>query len=120
MTVTIWHNPNCGTSRKVLAALREAGLTQQVVDARKPGWRAEDLRKLFADAGLTAQQALRTRGTPAEDMGLTAPEMSEQGLIEAMVVHPTLVERPFVATPWGTRLCRPAGTVQDLLALRPR
>ncbi len=116
MTVTIWHNPSCGTSRNVLAALRDAGLTPVVVDYLKTGWTADGLRTLFAAAGITARAALRVKGTDAEDRGLTDPGVTEAALIAAMVAHPVLVNRPFVQTPLGTALCRPSETVQALIA----
>ncbi|MGB4828514.1 MAG: arsenate reductase (glutaredoxin) [Paracoccaceae bacterium] len=116
MTVTIWHNPSCGTSRNVLAALRDAGLTPVVVEYLKTGWTADGLRTLFSAAGITARAALRVKGTDAEDRGLTDPGVTEAALIAAMVAHPVLVNRPFVQTPLGTALCRPSETVQALIA----
>ena len=115
MAVTIFHNPNCGTSRNVLAALREAGKAPKVVEYLKAGWTEAQLRDLFGRAGMTPRQAMRVRGTPAEELGLTDPKASDAAILKATVAHPILVERPFVATPKGVALCRPADKLQTLL-----
>ncbi|NPD15544.1 arsenate reductase (glutaredoxin) [Xinfangfangia sp. D13-10-4-6] len=116
---TIYHNPACGTSRNVLAILRAAGEAPEVVDYLKAGWNAPLLRQLFAAAGLTAAQALRVKGTPAAMLGLTGPEVPPETIIAAMIEHPILVERPFVVTPLGTALCRPAVEVGRILPHQP-
>ena len=113
--IVIFHNPNCGTSRNVLAALREAGKSPKVVEYLKVGWTEAQLKDLFARAGVTPRQALRVRGTPADELGLTDPKASDAAILKAMVAHPILVERPFVTTPKGAALCRPADRLQALL-----
>ena len=112
---TIYHNPDCGTSRKVLAALREAGHDPEVVEYKKVGWTRDQLQDVFARIGVRPRDVLRVRGTPAEELGLTAADASDDAILEAMTEHPTLVERPIVSGPSGARLCRPAETVQELL-----
>lgn len=117
--VVIHHNPDCGTSRNVLAILRAAGYTPVVIDYLTEGWTRPQLLALFAAAGLTARAALRTAKSPAEALGLTAPDVSEEQLLDAMVAHPVLVNRPIVCTPRGVRLCRPSEQVLDLLDRLP-
>ena len=117
--VTIFHNPECGTSRNVLAILRNAGYAPQVVEYLLTGWTTDQLRDLSRRAGLTLRQLLRESGTPAADLGLLAADVDEAQLIEAMLAHPILVNRPLVVTPRGVRLCRPSETVFDLLDRSP-
>lgn len=117
--VVIHHNPDCGTSRNVLAILRAAGYAPVVIDYLTEGWTRPQLLALFAAAGLTARAALRTTKSPAEALGLTAPDVSEEQLLDAMVAHPVLVNRPIVCTPRGVRLCRPSEQVLDLLDRLP-
>ncbi|MFI4975650.1 MAG: arsenate reductase (glutaredoxin) [Caulobacterales bacterium] len=112
---TIFHNPSCGTSRNVLAALREAGRAPKVVEYLKAGWTETQLRDLFKRMGVTAREAMRVRGTPAEELGLTRPGVGDKAIIAAMVAHPILVERPIVVTSKGVALCRPAEKLRDLL-----
>jgi len=119
MSVVIYHNPNCGTSRNVLAILRAAGCDPVVIEYLSEGWTRAQLLGLFAAAGLRARDALRLRGTRAEEMGLTAPDVSEAALIAAMIADPVLVNRPIVCTAKGVRLCRPSETVLDLLDALP-
>ena len=119
MTSRIWHNPRCGTSRNVLALLRAAGEAPEVILYLETSWEEAGLRRLLAAAGLTAGQALRVKGTSAEERGLTAPEVSEDQIIAAMLADPILVERPFVETAKGTALCRPTLSVLPLLARLP-
>jgi arsenate reductase (glutaredoxin) len=115
MKATIWHNPDCGTSRKTLAILRETpGIELTVVEYRKQPFTRNKLEQLFADAGLTPREALRTRGSPAEELGLI-DGASADAILEAMVVHPILVERPFVETGLGVRLCRPQEKLFEIL-----
>ena len=115
MHVTIWHNPDCGTSRKTLAILQETpGVTVEVIEYRKQPFARAKLEQLFHDAGLTPREALRTRGSPAEELGLIEGASSEQ-ILDAMVAHPILVERPFVETAKGVRLCRPQEKVREIL-----
>ena len=113
--VTIFHNPNCGTSRNVLAALRAAGKEPKVVEYLKAGWTEAQLRDLFARMGVKARDVLRVRGTPAEALGLTKPGVSEDAILKAMAREPILVERPIVVTGKGARLCRPAERLEALL-----
>ena len=115
MTATIWHNPRCSTSRQVLEALRAAGEEPEVIEYLLTGWTANGLRALLAEAGLTPRQALRAKEPLAKELGLTGPEVAGKSLIEAMVAHPVLVERPFVRTAKGTALCRPPERLADLL-----
>jgi arsenate reductase len=119
MSTVIYHNPGCGTSRNVLAILRAAGADPIVVDYLREGWTIPQLLGLFAAAGLTPREALRVARSPAEEMGLTAPGVSDATLLDAMVAHPILVNRPIVSTPKGVRLCRPSERVLDLLPALP-
>lgn len=112
---TIYHNPNCGTSRKVLGMLRDAGQEPRVVEYLKtPPTRAE-LTDLLKQMGMTPRELLRRRGTPYEELGLDDRAKTDDQLIDAILAHPILMERPVVASPRGTRLCRPAERVQELL-----
>lgn len=113
--VAIHHNPDCGTSRNVLGIIRAAGYQPTVIEYLVEGWTRPQLLALFAAANITPQQALRIARSPAEAMGLTAPGISDDQLLDAMIAHPILVNRPIVCTPKGVRLCRPSETVLDLL-----
>lgn len=114
MNATIWHNPACGTSRKTLAILQETpGVDVTIVEYLKNPYAADKLRQLFADAGLTARDALRLRGTDAEERGLK--DASEDDIIAAMAANPAYVERPIVETGKGVRLCRPQDVVHEIL-----
>lgn len=114
MKATIWHNPACGTSRKTLAILEETpGVEVTVIEYLKTPYTAEKLRQLFAAAGLTAKEALRLRGTDAEERGLT--DAGEDEIIAAMVANPAYVNRPFVETAKGVRYCRPQDVVREIL-----
>jgi arsenate reductase (glutaredoxin) len=119
MSVVIYHNPDCGTSRNVLAILRAAQADPVVIDYLSEGWTRGQLLGLFAAAGLTPRTALRVARTPAEEMGLTAAGVTDEALVAAMVAHPILVNRPIVCTPKGVRLCRPSEMVLDLLETLP-
>lgn len=114
-SVTIYHNPKCSTSRQVLELIEAAGCKPVVVEYLKAGWTKAQLKQMFASAGLTAREALRANAPEAEELGLHDPKVSEAKLIEAMVAHPILVNRPFVVTSKGTRLCRPKETVNQIL-----
>jgi arsenate reductase len=119
--VVIHHNPDCGTSRNVLAIIEAAGYTPVVIDYLREGWTRPQLLALFAAAGLTARQALRETKSPAAELGLLDPSVGEDELIAAMVQHPVLVNRPLVATPKGVKLCRPdSAVVLDLLDRLPK
>jgi arsenate reductase len=113
--VTIFHNPNCGTSRRTLEILRDKGLKPNVVEYLKAGWTREQLRDLFGRMGVRAHDILRVRGTNAHELGLTDPAASDDAVIAAMVLDPVLVERPIVDAPKGVALCRPAERVLDLI-----
>lgn len=115
MKATIWHNPDCGTSRKTLAILQEAREVElTVVEYRKQPFERVKLEQLFRDAGLSPREALRTRGSPAEELGLIEGA-ADDAIFDAMVQHPILVERPFVETDKGVRLCRPQDKVLEIL-----
>lgn len=119
MSVVIYHNPDCGTSRNVLAILRAAGIDPVVIDYLTEGWSRGQLLGLFAAADLTPRTALRVARSPAEAMGLTDPAVTDAALLDAMVAHPILVNRPIVCTRKGVRLCRPSEIVLDLLDTLP-
>ena len=118
-SVVIHHNPECGTSRNVLRLIEAAGYTPVIVEYLKTGWSKPQLQALFAAAGLTPRQALRVKKSPAVELGLTATDVSDATILDAMVAHPILVERPIVATAKGVRLCRPSEAVLDLLDRLP-
>jgi arsenate reductase len=113
--IVIYHNPNCSTSRKTLALLREKGVEPQVVEYLKVGWTKPQLEALFQRMGVSAHDALRVRGTQAHELGLTDPAASDEAVIAAMIIDPVLVERPIVVTPKGAVLCRPVERVLDVL-----
>lgn len=115
MEVVIHHNPDCGTSRNVLAVIEAAGYHPTVIEYLRTGWTRPQLLGLFAAAGLTPRDALRTTKSPAADLGLLDPAVSDDALIAAMLEHPVLVNRPIVCTSKGVRLCRPSEIVFDLL-----
>jgi len=111
----IYHNPNCSTSRKVLGMLRDAGLNPKVVEYLKtPPTRAE-LLSLLDRMGKTPRQILRRKGTPYDELGLDDPARTDDSLIDAILAHPILLERPIVVTPRGVRMCRPADEVASLI-----
>jgi len=113
MKATIWHNPNCGTSRNTLAILTDAGADVTVIEYLKTPPSAAKLAQLYRDAGITPQQGLRIRGTDAEERGL--PQADDATVLAAMVAEPKLIERPLVETSRGVRLCRPKERVQEIL-----
>lgn len=115
MTIVIHHNPDCGTSRNVLAIIEAAGYRPAVIEYLKTGWTRPQLLGLFAAAGLTPRTALRETRSPAADLGLLDPSVPDDALLEAMLEHPVLVNRPIVCTAKGVRLCRPSELVLDLL-----
>lgn len=112
---TIYHNPKCSTSRQVLAMIEAAGYEPEVVEYVKTGWTNKQLKELFAAAGLTPRQALRSKAPEAEELGLLDAKASDARLLDAMVAHPVLVERPFVVTAKGTLLARPKERVKEVL-----
>jgi arsenate reductase len=113
--ITIFHNPGCGTSRNVVAMVEAQGFRPKVVEYLKAGWTRPQLQDLFHRMGVNARDVLRARGTPAAELGLLEASASEEAILEAMVAHPILVERPIVATPKGAALCRPAERALELL-----
>ena len=115
VTITIYHNPKCGTSRNVLAMIRDRGLEPHVVEYLKtPPSRAE-LADLIARMGITPRALLRRKGTPYDEFGLDDPGRSDDMLIDVMVKEPIFIERPIVVSPLGVRLCRPPETVLEIL-----
>jgi arsenate reductase (glutaredoxin) len=118
--ITIYHNPECGTSRNVLAIIEAAGYRPNIVAYLLAGWTRPDLLTLFAAAGVTPRQALRETKSPAAQLGLLDAAVPDDRLLDEMLIHPVLVNRPFVATPKGTRLCRPSERVLDLLERWPK
>jgi arsenate reductase len=113
--ITIYHNPDCGTSRNTLAMIEAAGYAPTVVEYRKVGWTRSQLADLFAVTGAKPRELMRGKGTPAAELGLLDPAASDEATIEAMIAHPILVNRPIVVTPNGTALCRPSERVFALL-----
>ncbi len=115
MTVTIYHNPDCGTSRNTLAMIRQSGETPVVIEyLQNPPSRAR-LKELLAAMGMTPRALLREKGTPYATLGLADPKWSDDQLLDFMLAHPILINRPIVETPKGTKLCRPSEAVLDLL-----
>lgn len=119
MTITIYHNPDCGTSRNVLAVIKAAGSEPKIIEYLKVGWQLDRLLSLFAEAGVTPRQALRETKSPAQQLGLLEPGVSDERILSAMLEEPVLVNRPFVVSSKGTKLCRPSETVLDLLDRLP-
>jgi arsenate reductase len=118
--ITIYHNPACGTSRNVLALIRNAGVEPEVVEYLKTPPDRATLRRLIAAMGVPVREVLRQKGTPYDELGLGDPALTGDRLLDAVLRHPILLNRPIVETPWGTRLCRPSETVLDLLPLPQR
>jgi arsenate reductase len=115
MSVTIYHNPDCGTSRNTLAMIRNAGIEPEIIEYLSTPPDRETLRDLIARAGLTVRAALREKGTPYAELGLSDTSLSDEQLLDAVMKHPILLNRPFVVTPLGVRLCRPSEMVLDIL-----
>lgn len=114
MHATIWHNPACGTSRKTLAILQETpGVELTVLEYLKHPYDRAKLAQIIRDAGLSVKEAIRARGTDAEERGL--PDMSDDAILDAMVANPAYVNRPFVETEKGVRFCRPQDMVREIL-----
>ena len=120
MNIVIHHNPDCGTSRNVLRIIRDAGYDPVVIPYLETGWTRAQLLALFAAADLTPRAALRVTKSPAEALGLTDPSVSDDVLLDHMLEHPVLVNRPIVACRNGVRLCRPSEAVLDLLDVWPQ
>ncbi|HWU60761.1 MAG TPA: arsenate reductase (glutaredoxin) [Ensifer sp.] len=115
MGVTIYHNPACGTSRNTLELIRLSGVEPTVIEYLKTPPSRETLAGMIADAGLSVREAIRQKGTPYQELGLDNPALSDDALLDAMLAHPILINRPFVITPMGTRLARPSEVVLDIL-----
>ncbi|WP_227458277.1 arsenate reductase (glutaredoxin) [Cupriavidus pauculus] len=115
MTVTIYHNPACGTSRNTLAMIRNAGIEPIVIEYLSTPPDRPTLQALIRDAGLTVREAIREKGTPYAELGLGDPALDDEALLDAMLAHPILINRPFVVTELGVRLCRPSERVLDIL-----
>ncbi len=117
--ITIYHNPACGTSRNTLAIIRAAGYDPEIIDYLQAGWTRALLDELLADMRLRPRDLLREKGTPAADFGLLDPATTDERILDAMVAHSVLVNRPIVVTPKGVKLSRPSEAVLDLLERRP-
>lgn len=115
MTVTIYHNPACGTSRNTLAMIRNTGIEPLVIEYLNAPPDRQTLKALIAEAGLKVREAIREKGTPYAELGLDSPSKSDDELLDAMIAHPLLINRPFVVAPLGVRLCRPSELVLDIL-----
>ena len=119
MQIVVHHNPDCGTSRNVVAFIEAAGHQPVLVDYLKTGWTEPQLLGLFAAANLTPRTALRETNSPAQELGLLEQGVSDETILAAMLEHPVLVNRPIVCTPNGVKLCRPSETVHALLSFLP-
>jgi arsenate reductase (glutaredoxin) len=117
MQITIYHNPKCGTSRNTLALIRNTGVEPTVIEYLINPPSRDVLKELIAKAGLTVREAMREKGTPFLELGLDNPALTDDELLDAMVAHPLLINRPLVVTPNGVRLCRPSELVLDILPL---
>ena len=115
MSVTIYHNPSCGTSRNTLAMIRRSGEAPEVIEYLKNPPSRSRLIELMKSMGISARALLREKGTPYAELGLADPKWSDDELIDFMLAHPILINRPIVVTPKGTRLCRPSEAVLELL-----
>ena len=115
MTITIYHNPGCGTSRNALALIRNSGEEPEIVEYLKTPPSRERLVALVAAMGISVRDLLRRKGTPSDELGLGDPKFSDDALIDLMLTHPVLINRPIVETSLGTRLCRPSEAVLEIL-----
>ena len=115
MTITIYHNPDCGTSRNTLAMIRQSGEKPEIIEYLKTPPSRERLLELIAAMGITPRESLRVKGTPYAELGLADPKWGNDQLIDFMLAHPILINRPIVVTPLGTKLCRPSEAVLDIL-----
>lgn len=118
-SITIYHNPECGTSRNTLALIRASGLEPEVIEYLKTPPSRDMLQSLIARAGVPVRDLMRTKGTPFRQLGLDAPEVTDDALVGHMLAHPILINRPLVVTARGVKLCRPSDLVLDLLPQRP-
>ena len=115
MTITIYHNPACGTSRNVLALIRNSGEEPRIIEYLKTPPSREELVDLIARMGVPVRSVLREKGTPFHELGLNNPALSDDALIDAMIAHPILMNRPIVVTPLGVALCRPSEAALEIL-----
>jgi arsenate reductase len=115
MKATIYHNPMCGTSRKTLEILRDSGADVWIHEYLKNPPTREELKRLYERAGIPAREGLRAREPLAQELGLTRPDVSDDEVLDAMLAHPILIERPLVETGKGVRLCRPQDVVREIL-----
>lgn len=115
LLITIYHNPDCGTSRNTLAMIEAAGYAPNVVEYRKAGWTRPQLDELLSAMQARPRDIMRDKGTPAGELGLLDPDATDEAILAAMLAHPILVNRPIVVTPKGTKLCRPSEAVFELL-----
>jgi arsenate reductase len=113
--ITIYHNPDCGTSRNALAMIEASGYSPRVVEYRQTGWTRSLLTRLMTEMAASPRDLLREKGTPAAELGLLDPSVSDEAILDAMLLYPILVNRPIVATPKGTALCRPSEAILPLL-----
>jgi len=118
--IVIYHNPECGTSRNALAMIRNAGIEPHVVEYLKTPPSRALLERLIARAGISPRALLREKGTPFADLGLSNPDLTDADLIDAMMAHPVLINRPLVVSPLGVKLCRPSEEVLDLIPAAQR
>lgn len=117
--ITIYHNADCGTSRNTLAMIQAAGYMPEIIDYRTTGWTRPQLDQLLAAMAASPRDLLREKGTPALELGLLDPSTLDDAIVDAMLIHPLLVNRPIVVTPLGTKLCRPSEAVLNLLDRLP-
>ncbi|MFN3891589.1 MAG: arsenate reductase (glutaredoxin) [Beijerinckiaceae bacterium] len=115
MTITIYHNPNCGTSRKVLARLQDLGHAPRIVEYLKTPPSRDEMKELLAGLGMKPREILRRKGAPFDELGLEDPARTEEEILDALGAHPILMERPVVVTPRGARVCRPAEKLDEIL-----
>jgi arsenate reductase (glutaredoxin) len=115
MTITIYHNPACRTSRTVLGLIRESGTEPVVIEYLKTPPSRDELKSLIARMGGSVRDAMRRKGTPYDSLGLDDTSLTDDALIDAMLAHPILINRPIVATPLGVKLCRPSESVREIL-----
>ena len=115
MAITIYHNPACGTSRNTLALIRNAGVEPEVIEYLKTPPSRDTLSRMIEDAGLSVRQAIREKEKLFAELGLADATLTDEQLLDAMLAHPVLINRPFVVTPAGTRLCRPSELLLDIL-----
>jgi arsenate reductase len=115
VTITIYHNPACGTSRNVLAQIRANGQEPVIIEYLKTPPARYELQGLIARMGIGVRDLLRRKGTPYDDLGLGDPALTDEQILDAMMAHPILINRPIVVTDRGVRLCRPADTVREIL-----